>query len=292
MSKEIIIPDLHQRHAWVDGFLAKRKHDRAIFLGDYFDDFDDTVDEAVATAVWLKSHLDDPDRLFLLGNHDLHYMFPGTNKYRGSGYSDEKCRAINDVLSPSDWAKLKPFVFSQGWWLSHAGVGQDGKTMALPNPERLLKSLTTDIKLLEKNVRRAKLWAIVWTHWRNFVPVRHANQIVGHSPGREPRSLYLFGDAREKEKPWAKDLFSQIEDGFGLDGTCIGTFDASVPTYRAAVSWCIDTNSRHIGLLNNGKFKVIKNPGKLPPLRMPPARVPDLSWILAMDAVLNTTKKP
>ena len=74
VTKEIIIPDLHQRHGWVDAYLSKRKHDRAIFLGDYFDDFDDTVDEAVATAKWLKSHLDDPDKVLLYGNHDIHYM--------------------------------------------------------------------------------------------------------------------------------------------------------------------------------------------------------------------------
>ena len=46
----LVIPDLHHRVAAAEEWIARYPADRVVFLGDYFDDFDDTPKMAEANG--------------------------------------------------------------------------------------------------------------------------------------------------------------------------------------------------------------------------------------------------
>lgn len=52
--KTVIISDIHHRWRKAEAIIAKEKAKKVIFLGDYFDDFNDNPHAARTTAQWLK----------------------------------------------------------------------------------------------------------------------------------------------------------------------------------------------------------------------------------------------
>jgi hypothetical protein len=130
MSKIIAIGDIHNH--WVEAETIASKYDvthTIVFVGDYFDNFGDSALDAEQTARWLKDSLAKPNRIHLMGNHDINYAYynirPGSNLgdqiYTCSGYSPAKDDAINRVLTNEDWDKIKFAHFENGFWFSHAG---------------------------------------------------------------------------------------------------------------------------------------------------------------------------
>jgi len=53
----LIIPDVHHKLKLVENIRTNHPRMLAIFLGDYFDDFDDTVGDMKARIVGLKRRL-------------------------------------------------------------------------------------------------------------------------------------------------------------------------------------------------------------------------------------------
>jgi hypothetical protein len=130
MSKIIAIGDLHNH--WVEAEAIASKHDAThtiVFVGDYFDDFGDSAVEAGQTASWLKESLSKPNRVHLMGNHDINYahfnLRPGSSLgdqiYNCSGYSPAKDDAINRIMSNEDWNRVRLAHKQNGFWFSHAG---------------------------------------------------------------------------------------------------------------------------------------------------------------------------
>ncbi len=70
-EKLIIIPDLHNDYFTAEKIIKKENRDKVLFLGDYFDDFYDTLEDADNTAKWLTKSLQQKNRVHLIGNHDL-----------------------------------------------------------------------------------------------------------------------------------------------------------------------------------------------------------------------------
>jgi hypothetical protein len=261
--KTLIIPDLHNRWEWVEDFLENTPHDHVIFLGDYFDNFRDGAKTASITAEWLKESLQHPERTHLLGNHDAWYALPEQGM-RGTGFKEEKCEAINKVLSLEDWGRIRMAVFHQGWWLSHAGIPRESsakRTASLLEKEwsKLLASQGSGQKLRFSS----RFHCVLWARWRDFLPMRHTNQIVGHSPGSEPRWIKILGDTREKklrDPKFRMRIFHPVERG---DTICIPPED--IPLYTTSENWCLDTFDRHLGILEGGRLEVMENPVELPP---------------------------
>ena len=128
MSKIIAIGDIHNH--WVEAEAIASKYDAThtiIFVGDYLDNFGDTAIDADQTARWLKESLSKPNRIHLMGNHDINYAYynirPGNGDqiYGCSGYSSAKDDAINRILTNEDWNKIKFAHKENGFWFSHAG---------------------------------------------------------------------------------------------------------------------------------------------------------------------------
>ena len=120
--KCLIVPDIHNHHVIAERIIEAIKPDKTIFLGDYFDDFNDTYAHICATAEWFRWSVDQKDRIHLVGNHDIHYWFSQNSGVRCSGYDQGKSVAINDFVKPEHWNKLQFFFVLDDWFITHGGI--------------------------------------------------------------------------------------------------------------------------------------------------------------------------
>ncbi|MDD5453880.1 MAG: metallophosphoesterase [Candidatus Ratteibacteria bacterium] len=241
--KTIIISDLHNRVDWVEPALSSLQYDKVIFLGDYFDDFYDNLDDIKKVAKWLKQSLPKPDRIHLCGTHDMWYRFPNNPYLQASGNTMQKLNVINQILTDDDWNLLRLYYYEQGFLLTHAGVHSflfGNNNLSIQEMLNLIKSETEkalqDVKNGKINpcldagfARRGGqvVGGITWLDWHDeFEPVPHLNQIVGHTELKKPE----------------KKITENSEN------------------------YCLDTKNKHIGILKNGIFTFVGSRGKNRPV--------------------------
>jgi len=186
--KTLVIPDIHHKHKVVQRILEKNLADKVVFLGDWFDDWDDTAEDAKATAEYLKSIIDTPNYVFLFGNHDVPY-FVRSIETLCSGNTLAKHQAINAVLTQEDWWKFRLVEVVDGWTLSHAGFRHRNLMVA----DTALMDLRKGIihPLFQAGEYRGgflKFGGCTWLDWNGeFKPVPGLPQIVGHTLAPEVR---------------------------------------------------------------------------------------------------------
>jgi hypothetical protein len=122
--KTVVIGDIHGRDCW-KGIVANEAPDRVIFIGDYFDSYDNyTAAEQMHNfqeiVDWKKSG--QCGVAMLIGNHDYHYMRGITEHY--SGYQIGARAAIEQLLE--DNKEHLQMCYQMGIFVfSHAGVSAD-----------------------------------------------------------------------------------------------------------------------------------------------------------------------
>lgn len=237
--KHLIIPDIHDKIDRARRIIDREPHDRRAFLGDFFDDFPTGAKAAAKTAAFVKEQLDDEKVDVLLGNHDLSYGWGNAvNDFACSGFTKSKWRAIHEVLKWDDWKKFKLHLWIPGvrrpWLLTHAGYDfhflQDGQELVSTVDARCefaLRSLHSP-NPFERGVGHTILGAgterggrqhrggVLWCDWSKFEPPPGADQLVGHTPGRDVR----------------------------------------VNDFPEAIAVCIDTGLRHYAVIDDGMLFV------------------------------------
>jgi hypothetical protein len=231
--KLLIIPDIHHKVDIADKILSKEagNFDKVIFLGDYQDDFGDSISIAEKTANWLKNSLKEENRVHLLGNHDASYMFPKNVNLYCPGWTKEKSKVVNSILTREDWDKLKLFHYENDFLFTHAGLHKSFNCQFLGFT---LTGLQEDCDeamersrgmmnhpLLECGVSRGgdePFGGIIWMDFSELEPIPNLNQIFGHTPAY---------NVREQHEPTSKN-------------------------------YCIDTGLRHYILMTDGKVEVKK----------------------------------
>ena len=193
----LIIPDIHNHFHNAAFWLREYPADRVIFLGDFFDDFGDTPADVGEVAYWLSQRMEEEhDDVFLLGNHDAPYAFPDLpDTIFCPGWTPQKNKAVAKHLHPEHWARFQLAVEEQGWLLSHAGFHHTlGKTKSelLARAERAMRNARAGIDdpLFNAGYDRGGLAIYggpTWMDWQSLMPIPGVDQIVGHSPAREPR---------------------------------------------------------------------------------------------------------
>jgi len=127
IERILVLGDIH--HAWIrtEKILAdlRSQYDQAILLGDYFDDFGDTPGRAAETAYWLAYSLRQPERIHLLGNHDLPYLFPENPNLFCPGFTAEKWFAIQANLRAAPPERFQLAHCADAWLLSHSGFAAE-----------------------------------------------------------------------------------------------------------------------------------------------------------------------
>ncbi|MDP3065791.1 MAG: metallophosphoesterase [Methanobacteriaceae archaeon] len=197
--KTIIISDLHNRVDWVEPFLSSISYDRVVFLGDYFDDFNDTEKDIKKSANWLKQSLQNSNRIHLMGTHDMWYRFLFNRYLQASGNTPKKSEIINKILSKEDWDLLKFYYFEQNFLLTHAGLHSSfvkDSTDIISSLKLLIDKAIIEIEdgeidpILDAGIARGGInpfGGITWLDWHDeFEIVPNLNQIVGHTELRTP----------------------------------------------------------------------------------------------------------
>ena len=120
-EKLVIIPDIHNKYPVAEKIIREERPDMVVFLGDYFDDFGDTVEEAAGTARWLAESLRQKDRIHLIGNHDLSYMTDNP-RLKCTGYGPDKHEVIRG--HGIRWDMMRLFCWADDWLFTHAGLSR------------------------------------------------------------------------------------------------------------------------------------------------------------------------
>lgn len=219
----LVVSDIHQKHEKAQRIIDNVPHDRVVFLGDYFDDYNDTPQNSYDTAVWVKQRMEEhPEDEFLIGNHDVPYLF---GPVQCSGFSVQKKAAIKHAVGDLQKfrSRMKLAVWVDGWLLTHAGLC-NGLHPAADVNRLLSKEIAACMAQLEANNPHYLVEAgadrggwrrhggITWVDYRKFQPIPGVKQLFGHTLGLQPRNN---GD-----------------------------------------NWCIDTKLDHYALIKDGELSV------------------------------------
>jgi hypothetical protein len=192
--KIVAIQDLHHNIDWVNPWFAAHTtpEDVKVFLGDWFDNWDDTPEIAEKTALWLRDSLKTPNTVFIIGNHEQSYRWW---QYRCTGWTQEKHKVINSILTKDDWAKMKLYYKHDNWYFSHAGLHPklfcnldgfvgDKKLQEMCDQAVAYANLGKTSLILNAGYSRGgkqEVGGITWLDWREFFPIPGINQVVGHT---------------------------------------------------------------------------------------------------------------
>lgn len=192
MNKTLIIPDIHNKWFTAEEIIDKETPDKVIFLGDYFDDFNDTLQQTEQTAQWLKKSLTIPNRTHLLGNHDLSYL---NSNHKCAGFSEAKLFIIKKV--GVDFTKLLHYCWvgnnNNKYLCTHAGLSNN--FMVQYNIHNLPVDKFLDYMIYDTK-RKNTLYAVsksrggtwphagpLWCDYSEFVDIPGIKQIFGHTHG-------------------------------------------------------------------------------------------------------------
>ena len=123
MNKIVIIGDIHGRNIWERIIVNEEDFSLIVFLGDYFDSYNDmtSTEEYTNFMNILKYKDDNSDKVVLLtGNHDLHYI-DGIRHY--SRYSHETKKLLgNSISNLINENKLQATKLLANLLFVHAGI--------------------------------------------------------------------------------------------------------------------------------------------------------------------------
>ncbi|ATC65163.1 hypothetical protein CMV30_15045 [Nibricoccus aquaticus] len=198
-SRILAVGDIHQalNLGQIESAINCIRPDITIFLGDYFDSFVyDHHDHVRRTAIWLKRGIRHPDRVYLLGNHDLPYAYP--HLVTCPGWTPEKHRVVRTVLEEVDWAKFHlSYAINSSWLFTHAGVSRSLVPAGLKDiPAWLSEQEHQGLCCLKQRqphwifkggTRRGEKEAggPLWCDLADFEPIDGLNQVFGHTPAKK-----------------------------------------------------------------------------------------------------------
>ena len=177
--KTLVIGDLHGAYEVVRLVKKTKEVDRVVFLGDYLDSYDRPIaDQIVTLTEVLEMAEAEPEKyIALIGNHERSYLFP---KEMCSGFNYETDAMVTHLADRMKEV-LKPYFWIDDLWLAtHAGVDhwlleERGETLQ----EYLEGGDHTQISKARGG------WdnhgGLYWQDWKDFTPVNHVNQVVGHT---------------------------------------------------------------------------------------------------------------
>jgi len=202
MKITLILPDLHLRWQHAQRIIESIKADQIIFLGDFFDDHGDNPQVIGEMADWLEAETKKPNRIFLWGNHDLHYA-RAESHLQCSGYNQWKYFIIRDRYENTKvWDAFKFFHILDGkWLLSHGGLHKFHLPKAIADlhtdrpvffkalegylDEECRKAFRRDSWVTHAGHSRGgmqKAGGLTWCDFeREFYPIKGLNQIFGHT---------------------------------------------------------------------------------------------------------------
>ena len=147
MSKWIAIGDIHGRDTWKEIVnLEFDSVDKIIFVGDYFDSFNISVQKQISNFLdILEFKRNNKDKVVLLtGNHDFHYIDGVKANYSGYSYAMALSITTDCIMPALNEKSLQLCYIDNDFLFTHAGVT---KTWLLLS--NIIESLNDDINDLD-----------------------------------------------------------------------------------------------------------------------------------------------
>jgi len=198
--KIVFIPDIHGEPVWKK--VVERECDMFVFLGDYFDSFtvnnEDQIENFKELLYFGENNKE--KSVFLLGNHDIHYILWNTeyfDRMRGSGFTPSRLHIVNQLYREHE--HLFKIAYQKGTLLAtHAGLRQDYYDSELKaihkrykeyNYADLLNMLWVSRSERLMRIGRSRSGVDRWggVFWCDkseliYSPLKGITQVVGHSP--------------------------------------------------------------------------------------------------------------
>ena len=191
MTQYTFVGDIHgkieqvQRALENDGII--------IFVGDFMDSFDRTVEDHEACLKTVLNAIDKGKAQAVFGNHELSYIY---GQHKCSGWDMDRkimfSRYKQEILSKFKWVIELP----DKWLITHAGLH--------PKVQALIHRPTYDGWC--EDLRSSAHWIGQWRGGMNvvggifwcdfnteFKPVYGINQVFGHTSGKTIRKLEIPG---------------------------------------------------------------------------------------------------
>lgn len=253
----LVLGDIHNRWAFAERVLhgLHGRYRAAIMIGDYFDRFFDTPADVGATARWLAQSLAQPDRIHLLGNHDMAYMYSTNTYLLCPGFSWEKHAAVAHELAGAPCDRLKLAHVEDGWLFSHAGFAPehaDGETAEslVHRANALLPTLHEDRyhSLLACGAGRGGrsiTGGVTWLDWwSEFTPIPGLNQIVGHTPDHFAKAQILRRGDDQASIP--KAVLPRVY-----------RYPSGKNPPHVSINWCLDCGLRQVALVAPRRVEIM-----------------------------------
>lgn len=267
MGRVLIFADVHLRSPQMDTVLEwEAGYDLAVWMGDYWDNWIESIDQTFDTARWVKQKLGDPRHVLCVGNHDWAYVHCRNGYACCSGFTRQKSDAIRRILSQEDLDKLRPYWASPAHNLicTHAGISMDlinhlaARGYEYPEPANSLAAITSwldrmwmtvQVKysnmgthpLMEAGADRGGLQrygGITWAHWTGHSPIPGVGQLCGHSVQDNGPMMRLIN--RNGAPMWRVLAKQKVNPRWLKEGW----------------SLCLDTNSRHYAVLEDDTLTI------------------------------------
>jgi hypothetical protein len=242
--RTLILADIHNKWDKAEKIIKHESADQIVFLGDYFDDFGDDYRIAAETANWLGASLQQPNRIHLMGNHDIGYAIP-QKSYKCSGYETGKDYAINAILNENDWRKLKTHTWVGKNLCSHAGIHNffyqkygEGKPFNTWVDEICHEAMENAyahkpaLPILRAGMSRGGdevHGGIMWCDRQEFIGIYGINQIFGHTPSKKP--IWL---------EYGSPLSNEYSRNLALDNYGHSNYYAIHENNKIAIKWIGD----------------------------------------------------
>ena len=194
-----VIGDVHHRLSKVKKILKtseEQQVDKTIWLGDWFDSFDENSSHAETAKFLIRRMIEFPKDTFIIGNHDIQYITDAPN-VRCSGFNLRRWQELRSMLSWDVVRRFKVTTVSDGIVYSHAGFVEPFEHLI---PSVIGGEGNKAIKSLFDNKSISYLFAAgyavggtakdpgpVWTRPSEFYDKPKLNQIFGHTVTSEPK---------------------------------------------------------------------------------------------------------
>jgi hypothetical protein len=185
MKPTIIVGDLHGKVEIAMQVLGLWPHYDAVFIGDYLDSFDRSVNDQVMTLMHVLNAAEEGKAIALWGNHELSYV---DIKHRCSGYNGATAAHVIHLQNRM-YKTLVDYTWVGDFLVTHAGISKVVmRKLGLPDTlEGVDQALETDG--WKHNIGGTRggrgVGGIFWCDWgEEFQPLESVPQIVGHSSAR------------------------------------------------------------------------------------------------------------
>ena len=256
----LVIGDIHHRTKLADVVLKKHagRYNQIVFLGDYFDAYGDSPDLMRQTCHWLAGSIQLPNRIHLLGNHEVPYFLPAHSQAKCPGWTPEKQQLFEQERSNLPLESFNLTACLGPWFLSHAGIpevhvlGRDSVALSNRIEAEFGRVRSGENSwIFDRGTARggtAKIGSLLWQDWsREFRPVAGLNQIIGHTPARgaaRGKCLTTAGVHRQFElmEPSPFPRLAKLPQPGGE---------------WSSVNWCLDTEQIFSGLVERGELALV-----------------------------------